>query len=91
MYATWGVTHRPLRWIRATYRRRFGIASSYRQGPQARIRTSRRNPVLRRLLVGVALILRNIWVWLHAEVIAEPRRGVQHLPPESMRCARLLV
>ena len=31
LYATWGVTHWPLRWIRATYRSRFGIESSYHQ------------------------------------------------------------
>jgi putative transposase len=91
LYATWGVTHRPLRGIRATYRGRFGIASSYRQVHQARIRTSSRNPVLRLLCVGVALILRNVWVWLHAEVMAEPRRGAQHLRPASLRCARLLL
>jgi hypothetical protein len=91
LYATWGVTHRPLGWIRAPYRGRFGIESSYRQVHQARIRTSSRNPVLRLLFVGVALILRNIWVWLHAEVIAEPQRGALHLCPESMRFARLLL
>ena len=28
LYATWGVTHRPLRWIRTPYRSRFGIESS---------------------------------------------------------------
>jgi hypothetical protein len=83
--------HRPLSWIRATYRGRFGIESSYRQVHQARIRTSSRNPVLRFLSVGVALILRNIWVWLHAEVIAEPQRGALHLCPESMRFGRLLL
>jgi hypothetical protein len=91
LYATWGVTHHPLSWIRAIYRGRFGIESSYRQVHQARIRTSSRNPVLRLLFVGVALILRNIWVWLHAEGIAEPQRGALHLCPESMRFARLLL
>ena len=28
LYATWGVTHRPLRWMQATYRNRVGIESS---------------------------------------------------------------
>jgi hypothetical protein len=91
LYATWGVTHRPLSWIRATYRGRFGIESSYRQVHQARIRTSSRNPVLRLLFVSVALVLRNVWVWLHAEVMAEPQRGARHLRPESLRFARLLL
>ena len=91
LYATWGVKHRPLPWIRATYRRRFGIESSYRQVHQARIRTSSRNPVLRLLFVGVALVLRNVWVWLHAEVIAVPRRGAKQLRLQSLRFARLLL
>lgn len=91
LYATWGVTQRPWSWIRATYRGRFGIESSYRQVHQARIRTSSRNPVLRLLFVGIALVLRNVWVWLHAEVMAEPRRGAQHLRSEAMRFARLLL
>jgi IS4 transposase len=80
-----------LRWIRATYRSRFGIESSYRQVHQARIRTSSRNPVLRLLFVGVALILRNIWGWWHAKGIAEPHAGALHLCPESMRFARVLL
>src|SRR5262245_26580547 len=61
LYATWGRMHRPLSWIRATYRSRVGIESSYRQSHQARIRTSSRNPALRLLFMGVALVLRNVW------------------------------
>jgi hypothetical protein len=72
LYATWGLTQRPLSWIRATYRSRFGIESSYRQSHQARMRTSSRKPALRLLFIGVALVLRNVWVWLHAEVMAQP-------------------
>ena len=89
--ATWGVTHRPLRWIRTTSRSRFGIESSYRQVHQARIRTSSRNPVLRLLFVGVALVLRKVWVWLHAEVMAQPQSGAKPLRPASLRFARLLL
>jgi putative transposase len=91
LYATWGVTHRPCSWIRATYRGRFGIESSYRQLPQARIRTSSRNPALRLLFVGVALVLRHVWVWVHAEVLAEPRRGARQLRAASLRFACLLL
>jgi Transposase DDE domain len=91
LYATWGLTHRPLSWIRATYRRRFGIESSYRQSHQARIRTSSRKPALRLLFVGVALVLRNVWVWLHAEVMAQPKRGAMQLCPQSLRFACLLL
>jgi putative transposase len=63
------------RWVKDTYRQRFGIESSYRQLEQARIRTSTRDPLLRLLYVGVALILRNVWAWLHWEVLSQPRRG----------------
>jgi hypothetical protein len=81
----------PLSWMRATYRSRLGIESSYRQVHQARIRTSSRKPVLRLLFVGVALVLRNVWVWLHAEVTAAPQGGARQLRPESLRLARLLL
>jgi hypothetical protein len=63
------------RWVQQTYRSRFAIETSYRQLHQARIRTCTRDPLLRLLYVGVALILRNVWVWLHWEVLAVRRRG----------------
>ena len=90
-YATWGGRPCALRWLRATDRSRFGIASSSRQVHQARIRTTSRTPALRLLFVAVALILRNVWGWLHAEVMAQPQRGARHLRPHSLRFARLLL
>jgi putative transposase len=53
------------KYIRDTYRKRFGIETSYRQMNEARIKTSTRDPAQRLLFVGVALVLRNVWVWLH--------------------------
>jgi putative transposase len=91
LYATWGVRDRPLGWVKKTYRSRFGIESSYRQLHQARIRSSTRNPVLRLLFVAVALILRNVWVWLHAEVIALPRQGARALRPGCLRFQQVLI
>ena len=32
---------------------------------EARIKTCTRDPKLRLLFVGIALVLRNVWVWLH--------------------------
>jgi hypothetical protein len=63
------------RWVQQTYRTRFAIETSYRQLHEARIKTCTRDPWLRLLYVGIALILRNVWVWLHWEVLAERRRG----------------
>jgi putative transposase len=91
LYTTWGLKPRPLSWIRATYRSRFGIASSYRQSHQARIRTSSCKPALRLLFMGVALVLRHVWVWLHTEVMAQPQRGARQLRPQALRFARLLL
>ena len=91
LYATWGVSHRALNWVRTTYRGRFGIETSYRQLHRARIRTSSRHPALRLLFVAIALILRNVWVWLHAEVMAQPRRGALKLRPAALRLDRLLI
>ena len=51
--------------IRELYRKRFGIETSYRQMNEARIKTTTRDPALRLLFVGIALVLRNVWVWLH--------------------------
>jgi hypothetical protein len=63
------------RWVKETYRSRFAIETTYRQLQQARIRTCTPDPLLRLLYVGVALLLRNVWVWLHWEVLSHRRRG----------------
>jgi hypothetical protein len=41
--------------------------------------------------MGVALVLRNVWVGLHAEVMAQPPRGARRLCPQSLRFVRLLL
>jgi hypothetical protein len=46
---------------------------------------------LRLLFVGMALVLRNVWVWLHAEVMAQPQRGARQLRPQALRFARVLL
>ena len=90
VYACWGVASRSCPWVRETYRSRFGIESSYRQMNQARGRTSTRRPELRLLYAGIALVLRNEWVWLHFEVLSTPRRGGRVLRLERLRLRELL-
>jgi hypothetical protein len=75
VYATCGVGAHSLDWVRETYRTRFGIESSYRQMREAKIRTCTTDDKVRYLYVGIALILRNIWVWLHYYVFSTPQRG----------------
>lgn len=64
LFAIWKVRRSP-REIREIYRKRFGIETSYRQMNEARIKTSTRDPRVRLLFVGIALVLRNVWVWIH--------------------------
>ena len=79
LYACWGVSTHSTAWVYQTYRRRFGIETSYRQLHEAHIKTSTRDPTLRLLFVGIALILRNVWVWVHYQLLATPSRGGRKL------------
>src|SRR3954469_13148467 len=90
VYAFWGLTPPSVEWVRQTYRTRFGIETSYRQMNQAKVHTCTRNPDVRLLFVGVALVLRNLWVWLHHHVLATPRRGGRVLRLERLRFKLLL-
>lgn len=84
LYACWGVCRSPTE-VYGMYRLRFGVETSYRQMNQVRIRTCSRNPALRLLFVAVALLLRNLWAWLHWVVLAEPRRGCRRVRLERLR------
>ena len=74
-----------------TDRQRFAIETTYRQLHQARIRTTTRDPVRRLLHVGIALILRNVWVWLHQVILARPRRGSRAIRLDLLRFRRMLL
>lgn len=89
LFAAWRVHGSPTE-IREHYRRRFGIETSYRQMRQARIHTCTRDPKLRLVFVAVALILRNLWVWIHAEHLGEGRGEGLTLRLERLRFKRML-
>jgi putative transposase len=91
VYAYWGWQPATPAAVSALYRRRFGIESSYRQMNQARPRTCSRDPRVRLVLVGVALLLRNVWVWLHWEVVAGQRRGARRLRLRALPLKHLLL
>ncbi len=59
-----------VRQVAREYRRRFGIEAGYRQMNAVRAPTTSRDPALRLLLVAVAVLLTNLWVWLKAQVVA---------------------
>ena len=89
LFAAWRVTGSPTE-IRERYRKRFGIETSYRQMRQARIYTCTRNPRLRLLFVAIALILRNLWVWLHQTRLADGQDDDLTLHLERLRFKRML-
>ncbi len=91
VYAYWGFRPGSTRWVKDTYRSRFGIETSYRQLNEARIKTCTRNPVVRFFFIALALILRNVWVWFQWEKLSTPRRGRRMLRPERLRFKRMLV
>ena len=91
VYAYWGINPRSTRWVKDTYRSRFGIETSYRQLNEARIKTCTRNPVVRFFIIALALILRNVWVWLHWELLSSPRRGRRRLRMERLRFKAMLL
>ena len=91
VYAYWGFHPGSIPWIRQMYRRRFGIETSYRQMERARIRTTTRDFVRRLLFAGIALLLRNAWVWLHLMRLATRHGDVVTLHLELLRFTDLLL
>jgi hypothetical protein len=89
LFAAWRVHGTPTE-IRERYRERFGIESSFRQLHQARIYTCTRHPHLRLVFVAVALLLRNLWVWIHATLLAERSGPAMTLRLDLLRFKRLL-
>ena len=89
LFAVWRVHARPTA-IREHYRLRFGIETSFRQMRQARIYTCTRSPRLRLFFLALALILRNLWVWLHQTCLAEGSGDDLTLHLESLRFKRML-
>lgn len=90
LYACWGVRLAPAGVYRR-YRRRFGVEASHRQMNQCRARTTSRNPAVRRLLVAVALVLRNLWAWLHWVVLSDRRPGGRRLRPDRLRLRTMVL
>ena len=58
--------------------------------PNERFGAAMNRPELRLLYVGLALVLRNEWVWLHFEVLSTPRRGGRLIRLERLRLRALL-
>ena len=91
VYAYWGITPKRVDWVKKTYRKRFGIETSYRQMNQCRIRTTTKKFNVRFFYVAIGLLLRDLWVWLHHVVLSSPRRGCRRYNWERLRVERMLL
>jgi hypothetical protein len=91
VFAFWGFAPSPAAQVAREYRTRYGIESSYRQMNQGRIRTCTRDVKLRLLFVGIALLLRNVWVWLHHMVLGIARGSGLQLRLELLRLRTMLL
>lgn len=75
--------------VRKRYRRRFGIESSYRLVEKVRARTTSRSPVLRFLLLGLAVLIVNMWIRLHWLYLRMPGRGPRRVARWRFRLDRM--
>src|SRR5690349_24626446 len=88
LYVCLGVSG-PLKWVRRRYRRRFGIETSYRLMEQVRARTTSPNPAVRFLLMGVALLIVNMWIRLHWLFLHLRGRGPRRVARWRFRFERM--
>jgi hypothetical protein len=76
------------RLAKMAYRRRFGIETSYRQLNEGKAKTTKKDVAYRLLLVGLALLLRQVWVYLTAQIARDqglrPTAWVADLPLARM-------
>jgi hypothetical protein len=61
------------------YRRRFGIECSYRLMHYTKATTTSRNPAVRFFLLGLALVLENLWIRLRHTVARLPGPGPRRI------------
>jgi Transposase DDE domain len=91
VYVAWGIFKWSPAQVVQAYRRRFGIEASYRQLNGCLARTSSTSERYRLLLVGVALLLCNLWSYLHSEVFSSGALGETRLELWRMRLLQLCV
>jgi hypothetical protein len=76
------------------YRHRFGVECSYRLLRRVRATTTSRNPALRFFLLGIGLLLTNVWVflrWEFAHLLSRGPRRVDEARLRLHRFSRLLI
>lgn len=79
LFAVIGTCRSPILHIAEEYRQRFGIESSYRIMNQVRAKTTSKKSLMRLLLVGIAFLLTNVWVWFKWNIVRILRHKHQSL------------
>jgi len=72
VFAFHGLSFAQLAMYREEYRRRFGIETTYRQLGECLAQTTSKRIAWRMLLIAVALLLRNLWIWRNQHVHRGP-------------------
>jgi hypothetical protein len=91
VFASYGMKNLAPAAVAALYRKRFRIETSYRQMREGLAMTCSKDPVYRLLLVLIAFVLRNLWVWLHwTRLAGRDPDGKRVLRLELLRARRML-
>jgi putative transposase len=90
-FAVLGKCRSPILQVAEEYRHRFGIEASYRIMNAARAVTTSTNASLRLLLVAIAFILTNMWVWLKWNITLMSRRRGTKTPTFTLNLFALFI
>lgn len=91
VFACYGMKQLDPKEIAELYRKRFRIETSYRQMHEGLAMTCSKNAVYRLLLVLIAFVLRNLWLWLHGTLFAgRDKAGKRVLRLELMRVQTMM-
>ncbi len=88
LYVTLNTSTKNPQTIRARYRSRFGIESSYRCMRQTHAMTTSRNPALRFFLLALAFLILNLWSVLRWRFCQIPRRGGRSIDQKAYELQR---
>ena len=76
--------------VKQRYRRRFGIECDYRQMRQMRVISTTRNPAVKFFLMGLSLVLLNIWARLRWQCFRRPGRGPRTVLAAAFKLKRFI-
>ncbi|MCJ7434036.1 MAG: transposase [Anaerolineales bacterium] len=88
LYVTLNSSTKNPQTIRARYRSRFGIESSYRCMRQTHAMTTSRNPALRFFLLALAFLILNLWCVLRWRFCQIPRQGGRAIDQKAYELQR---